>query len=45
MAKQVKTAPKPHGKPAVDGNGVALSLSADADDASFETFSGNGEAP
>jgi methyl-accepting chemotaxis protein len=45
MAKQVKAGTKPHGKPAADGNGVALSLNADADDASFESFSGNGESP
>jgi methyl-accepting chemotaxis protein len=38
---------RPHGKPAAEapGNGVALNLNADADDAAFESFSGHGETP
>jgi methyl-accepting chemotaxis protein len=43
IAAKAKVAGKAPNKPASDG--VSLSLNADADDASFESFSGNGEAP
>jgi methyl-accepting chemotaxis protein len=45
--RPVKAGPKPHGNPASDrsGSGVSLSLNSDADDASFESFSGKDETP